>query len=63
MASHKDIEEKICPHCGHVSRRYKITFSSLHVRLARIVFEYCVNNKTNAITKKDIAHLLSHTEY
>lgn len=56
-------EEKICPHCGHVSRKYKISFSSLHVRLARIVFEYCVRTKTRTITKKEIAHLLSHTDY
>lgn len=61
--STKSVEEKTCPHCGHVSRRYKISFSSLHVRLARIVFEYCVQNKTNAITKKEISHLLSHTDY
>lgn len=55
--------EKTCSHCGYTSRKYKISFSGLHVRLARILFEYCVNNKTYIITKKEISHLMSHTDY
>lgn len=59
----KNILEETCPNCGHVSRKYKISFSGLYVRLARIVFDYCVTNNVYMITKKEIAPLLSHTDY
>lgn len=55
--------DKTCPHCFHVSRRYKISFSSLHVRLARILYEYCVTNKTHIVTKKELAPFMTHTDY
>lgn len=57
------VQEKTCPTCGHVSKRYKISFSSLHVKIAKILYEYCVKNKTHNVTKTELAPYLSHTDY
>ena len=57
------VQEKTCPTCGHVSKRYKISFSSLHVKIAKILYEYCVRNKTHNVTKTELAPYLSHTDY
>jgi hypothetical protein len=56
-------EETICPTCGHSKKRYKISFSGVQVRLAKILFQYCVDNKTYIVETGEIAKRMSHTDY
>lgn len=56
-------EEIVCRSCGHSKKRYRVTFASLHVRLAKILFQYCVDNKTHIVETGEIAKKMSHTDY
>ena len=56
-------EETICQTCGHSKKRYKISFSGVQVRLAKILFQYCVDNKTYIVETGEIAKRMSHTDY
>lgn len=56
-------EKKTCPCCGHVSKRYKVTFSTLHIRLAKMLFQYCTENKTNIVETGAIGKYMNHSDY
>lgn len=51
-----------CQTCHVEHSVYRIYFSTMHLRILRKVFKYCVENKTHLIHKNDIPGL-THTDY
>lgn len=62
VESTKNLTVARCPSCGHLHRSYRVQFSRLHLRLARIVFEHCVTHGVHEFRLAEIKGL-KHTDY